>query len=50
LVFREEHWYHKLLHNETAFTLQRRLQFEGIQAIMLAIRVLDDGRRELAPS
>jgi hypothetical protein len=46
LVFREEHWYHKLLHNETAFTLQRRLQFEGIQAIMLAIRVLDDGRRE----
>jgi amino acid transporter len=50
LVFREEHWYHKLLHNETAFTLQRRLQFEGIQAIMLAIRVLDDGRRELARS
>jgi len=46
LVFREEHWYHKLLHNETAFTLQRRLQFDGIQAIMLAIRVLDDGRRE----
>jgi hypothetical protein len=45
LVFREERWYHKLLHNETAFTLQRRLQFDGIQAIMLAIRVLDDGRR-----
>jgi amino acid transporter len=42
LVFREERWFHKLLHNETAFTLQRRLQFEGIQAIMLAIRVLDE--------
>lgn len=42
LIFREERWYHKLLHNETAFTLQRRLQFEGIQAIMLAIRVLDE--------
>lgn len=41
LVFREERWYHKLLHNETAFALQRRLQFRGIQAIMLAIRVLD---------
>ncbi len=42
LLFREERWYHKLLHNETAFTLQRRLQFQGIQSIMLAIRVLDE--------
>jgi hypothetical protein len=41
LIFREEKWYHRLLHNETPHAIQRRLQFEGIQAMVLPIRVLD---------
>jgi hypothetical protein len=41
LIFREERWYHKLLHNQTPFAIQRRLQFEGIPAMMLGIRILD---------
>jgi len=40
LIFREEKWYHRLLHNETPHAIQRRLQFEGIQAMVLPIRVL----------
>jgi len=40
LIFREEKWYHRLLHNETPHAIQRRLQFQGIQAMVLPIRVL----------
>jgi hypothetical protein len=40
LIFREEKWYHRLLHNETPHAIQRRLQFQGIQAIVMPIRVL----------
>jgi amino acid transporter len=41
LIFREEKWYHRVLHNETPHAIQRRLQFQGIQAMILPIRVLD---------
>ncbi|HEV8435569.1 MAG TPA: APC family permease [Thermoanaerobaculia bacterium] len=41
LIFREEKWFHKLLHNETPNAIQRRLQFQGIQAMVLPIRVLE---------
>jgi hypothetical protein len=41
LIFKEEKWYQRLLHNETASALQRRLQFDGLQTIVLPIRVLD---------
>ena len=40
LIFREEKWYHRFLHNETPHAIQRRLQFQGIQAMVLPIRVL----------
>jgi len=40
LIFKEETWYQRLLHNETAAMLQRRLQFDGIQTIVLPIRLL----------
>jgi len=40
LIFREEHWYQRFLHNETATALQSRLQFDGLQTIVLPIRVL----------
>jgi amino acid transporter len=38
LVFAREDWYHRLLHNETAMAIQRKLQFEGVQAIVLPVR------------
>ncbi len=41
LIFREEKWYHRILHNETPHAIQRRLQFQGIQAMVLPIRVLE---------
>ena len=40
LVFENDRFYYRLLHNETAFAIQRRLQFAGLQAIVLPIRVL----------
>lgn len=41
LIFRDERWYHRLLHNSTSSSIQRRLQFDGVQAMTLAIRVLE---------
>ena len=40
LVFESDRFYYRLLHNETAFAIQRRLKFAGLQAIVLPIRVL----------
>ncbi len=39
LVFEEERWYQRLLHNETAHEIQRRLQFRGLNAIIVPVRV-----------
>ncbi len=39
LVFRHEHPFQRILHNETAFAIQRRLQWEGITTVILPIRV-----------
>ncbi len=40
LVFEHERWYQRLLHNETAYALQRRLQFAGLNAMALPFRVI----------
>ncbi|WP_242392402.1 APC family permease [Anaeromyxobacter oryzisoli] len=40
LVFQQERWYQRLLHNETAYQLQRRLQLGGLNAMVLPVRVL----------
>ena len=40
LVFEHERWYQRLLHNETAYALQRRLQFAGLNAMVLPVRVI----------
>jgi amino acid transporter len=40
LVFRHETPFQRILHNETAFAIQRRLQFSGITAVILPVRVL----------
>jgi len=39
LTFRLEKAYHKMLHNETAFAVQRQLQWKGITTVILPIRV-----------
>jgi amino acid transporter len=39
LVFKQPGLWDKILHNQTAFTLQRRLQFAGLQMMVLPIRV-----------
>jgi len=39
LVFQQEDLLTRILHNHTPFTLQQRLQFEGLQMIILPIRV-----------
>lgn len=41
LVFEKEKWFQRILHNETAFQLQRRLQFRGLNAMVLPVRVLE---------
>jgi amino acid transporter len=41
LVFENDKFYYRLLHNETAFAIQRRLQFAGLQSVVLPIRVLE---------
>jgi hypothetical protein len=42
LVFQKERWFQRILHNETAYQLQRRLQFGGLNAMVLPVRVLSD--------
>ena len=46
LVFENDKFYYRLLHNETAFGIQRRLQFAGLQAIVLPIRVLESRKEK----
>jgi hypothetical protein len=41
LVFQRETWYGKLLHNQTAYSLQRRLQWDGVPMVILPTRVRD---------
>jgi hypothetical protein len=40
LVFERERWFQRVLHNETAYQLQRRLQFGGLDAMVLPVRVI----------
>jgi len=39
LVFPLPKFYHLLLHNQTSFAIQRRLQWEGIKTMILPVRV-----------
>jgi amino acid transporter len=40
LIFERERWWDRFLHNETAFAIQRRLQFAGLAMVVLPVRVL----------
>ena len=39
LVFQKDTWIHRLLHNQTAYSLQRRLQWAGFPMVILPTRV-----------
>jgi amino acid transporter len=39
LIFEKETWYHRILHNESAYQLQRRLHLGGLSAIVLTVRL-----------
>jgi len=39
LTFRREKFYHKMLHNETAFAIQRQLHWDEITSVTLPIRL-----------
>lgn len=41
LIFERERFYQRILHNETAYQLQRRLQFAGLNTMVLSVRVLE---------
>jgi len=40
LIFQKEGLFQRFLHNETAFAIQRRLQWEGVAMVILPIRVM----------
>ena len=39
LIFQRERWYQRLLHNETALAIQKRLQWAGRTMVLMPIRV-----------
>jgi amino acid transporter len=41
LIFEKEGLFDRFLHNDNAYGLQRRLQFDGLNAMVLPIRVMD---------
>ncbi len=41
ITFRLEKFYHKFLHNETAYAIQRHLQWDGITTVIMPIRLTE---------
>ncbi len=40
LIFREPNWWNRILHNETAHAVQRRLEFDGLPMVIVPVRIL----------
>ena len=40
LIFPEENWLTRFLHNQVAFAIERRLQYSGLQVVVLPIRAV----------
>ncbi|HEU5042341.1 MAG TPA: APC family permease, partial [Gemmatimonadales bacterium] len=43
MIFQRERWYHRLLHNETALAIEKRLRWRGKTMVTLPIRVPQAG-------
>jgi amino acid transporter len=41
MIFQREQWYHRLLHNETAIAVEKRLRWVGKTMVTLPVRVQD---------
>lgn len=41
LVFERPHWFDRILHNETAYAIQRRLKFGGVPMVILPLLIRD---------
>ena len=39
VIFQRERWYQRILHNETAFDIQKRLHWEGLTMVILPVRI-----------
>ena len=39
LIFESDNWFTRLLHNQAALAIQRRLHFEGLQMVILPMKV-----------
>ncbi len=39
IVFEKPQWYHRILHNETAYAIQRKIRFAGLPMVILPIRI-----------
>ncbi len=39
IVFERPQWYHRILHNETAYAIQRKIRFAGLPMVILPIRI-----------
>lgn len=39
IIFQQENWYHRFLHNQTSFDIQKRLQWRGMTMVILPMRV-----------
>jgi uncharacterized membrane protein SirB2 len=48
LIFEQRKWYHRFLHNETAYAIQHGLQFAGYPMVILPVRVRARELRESA--
>lgn len=45
LLWKRENWFQRLLHNETAYQVQRRLQWKGLPMAVLPVRLADADTR-----
>jgi hypothetical protein len=43
MVFEKPQWYHRILHNETAYAILRRIKFAGLTMMILPVRITDKG-------
>ena len=39
VIFHREQWYQQLLHNETAYLIQKRLQWAGLTMVILPAKL-----------
>lgn len=50
LIWKRESWWQRILHNETAFQVQRRLQWKGLTMTILPLRTGADAPQSAAPA